>query len=346
MALPELSDRAQQLLKALTERYIIEGQPVGSRTLARDAGLKLSPATIRNVMADLEDLGLVRSPHTSAGRIPTVQGYRMFVDTLLTVQPLESQVVEVMKSSLVSDTLSGQLVGSASELLSDVTRMAGIVSLPKREHAALRRVEFLPLSKRKVLAILVISNKEVQNSIIDTERDYSASELQQASNYLNEQFAGKELNDVRAKIVAELREARESLNAMMQAAMEMADQVLGTAEQGDDYVLAGQTNLLDFEEFCNASTMRHLFEAFNEKSHILKLLDQCVHSEGVQIFIGEESGYEMLDECSVVTAPYTVDGEVLGVLGVIGPTRMAYERVIPIVDATARILSAALNSRK
>lgn len=346
MSVPEISERAQQLLKALTERYIREGQPVGSRTLARDAGLSLSPATIRNVMADLEELGLVSSPHTSAGRMPTVQGYRMFVDTLLTVQPLETQIVEEMKSTLDTDTLTEKLMGSASELLSDVTRMAGIVSLPRRQHAALQRVEFLPLSERKVLAILVISNKEVQNSIIDTERDYSASELQQVSSYLNEQFAGRELSEVRARLLAELRETRESLDRMMQSALEMADQVLGSAEQGDDYVLAGQTNLLDFEELSNAETMRHLFEAFNEKSHILKLLDQSVQSEGVQIFIGEESGYKMLDECSVVTAPYAVDGQVLGVLGVIGPTRMAYERVIPIVDATARILGAALNPGK
>jgi heat-inducible transcriptional repressor len=345
VALTDLSDRAQQLLKALTERYIREGQPVGSRTLARDAGMQLSPATIRNVMADLEDLGLVSSPHTSAGRIPTVQGYRMFVDTLLTVEPLESQVMEVMRTSLGGEAGSEKLVGSASALLSDVTRMAAIVSLPKREHASLQRVEFLPLSQRKVLAILVINNKEVQNSIIDTERDYSASELQQVSNYLNEQFAGQELSTVRAKLVEELRETRESLNNIMQTALEMADEVLGSAEQGPDYVMMGQTNLLGFDELCNASTMRQLFEAFNEKSHILKLLDQCIQGQGVQIFIGEESGYEMLDECSVVTAPYTVEGEVLGVLGVIGPTRMAYERVIPIVDATARILSAALKPK-
>lgn len=343
--LSELSDRAQLLLKALTERYIREGQPVGSRTLARDAGLKLSPATIRNVMADLEELGLVQSPHTSAGRVPTVQGYRLFVDTLLTVQPLDATVVEAMKSSLEARIETDKLVGSASSLLSDVTRMAGIVTLPRREHASLQRVEFIPLSQRKVLAILVISNKEVQNCILDTERDYTATELQQVSNYLNQQFAGKELSAVRVQLVEELRETRESLDRMMKTALQMADRVLGTAEEGDDYVLAGQTNLLDFEELCNVATMRQLFEAFNEKSHILKLLDQCVQSQGVQIFIGEESGYKLLDECSLVTAPYSVDGEVLGVLGVIGPTRMAYERVIPIVDATARILSAALNPR-
>ena len=344
-AIPELSDRAQHLLKILTERYIREGQPVGSRTLARDTGLKLSPATIRNVMADLEDLGLVESPHTSAGRVPTVAGYRMFVDSLLTVRPLDLDEVERLKSSLEIEAESRELVESASGLLSDITRLAGVVTLPRREHAALQRVEFLPLSGRKVLAILVVNEQEVQNCIIETERLCSPAELQQASNYLNEQFAGKELATVRARLVRELRETRDHLDRMMGTALDMADRVLGSAEEGGDYVLAGQANLLEFDELCSVSTLRQLFEAFDEKRHILKLLDQCVHSEGVQIFIGEESGYRMLDECSVVTAPYSVEGEVVGVLGVIGPTRMAYERVIPIVDATARVLGAALNPR-
>jgi heat-inducible transcriptional repressor len=341
----ELNERAQYLLKALTERYIREGQPVGSRTLARDAGLKLSPATVRNVIADLEDLGLVRSPHTSAGRIPTVQGYRVFVDKLLSVQPLEQGLTDELRENFDIEGDSRNLVESASSLLSDVTRLAGVVTLPRDEHASLQRVEFLPLSNRKVLAILVISDTEVQNCILNTERDYSAAELQQYSSFLNEQFAGKELQSVRATLVAELRETRENLNRMMTTAMTMADKVLGEAEKGSDYVLAGQTNLMDCDELCNVTTLRQLFEAFDEKREMLGLLDQCVESEGVQIFIGEESGYQMLDECSLVTAPYSVDGRVLGVLGVIGPTRMAYERVIPIVDATARILSAALNPR-
>lgn len=344
-AIVDISERAQYLLKLLTERYIRDGQPVGSRTLAREAGLTLSPATIRNVMADLEELGLVQSPHTSAGRVPTVQGYRLFVDSLLTVQPLEEAVVEGLKLSLDVETDARELVHSASGLLSDVTRLAGIVTLPRREHASLERVEFLPLSGRKVLAILVINKREVRNCIFETDRDYTPSELQQASNYLSEQFAGKELNRVRAKLVAELREAREHLNRVMSTALEMADKVLGEAEQGADYVLAGQSRLLEFDELCNVVTLRQLFEAFDEKRQLLKLLDQCIHGEGVQIFIGEESGYRMLDECSLVTAPYSVDGEIVGVLGVIGPTRMAYERVIPIVDATARVLSAALKPR-
>jgi heat-inducible transcriptional repressor len=340
----ELTERAQYLLKALTERYIRDGMPVGSRVLARDSGLKLSPATIRNVIADLEELGLVRSPHTSAGRVPTASGYRVFVDTLLSVQPLENAEVDSLRKFLDKGGDTRELVEKASSLLSDVTRLAGIVTLPRRNHAALQRVEFLPLSEKKVLAVLVINDKEVRNSILHTVRTYSASELQEFSNFLNAQFAGKELSDVRKKLLSELRETRETLDRMMATALDMADQVLGTAEQGSDYVVAGQTNLMGFTEFCDISRLRQLFDAFSEKREILGLLDQCVENEGVQIFIGEESGYQMLDECSLVTAPYSVEGKVVGVLGVIGPTRMAYERVIPIVDATARILRAALNS--
>jgi heat-inducible transcriptional repressor len=341
----ELSERAQHLLKALTERYIREGQPVGSRTLARDAGLKLSPATIRNVIADLEELGLVSSPHTSAGRVPTALGYRLFVDTLLSVQPIEASLMEEMRHNLEDEDSSRDIVEKASSVLSDITRLAGVVTLPRQQHAALQRVEFLPLSERKVLAILVINDQEVRNSILETDRGYTHAELQQYSNFLNELFAGKELSAVRALLLRELRETREHLNRMMNTALQMADRVLGEAEQGSDYVLAGQTNLMDFEELTKINKLRKLFEAFNEKRQILSLLDQCIESEGVQIFIGEESGYQMLDECSLVTAPYSVNGQVLGVLGVIGPTRMAYERVIPIVDATARILSAALNPK-
>jgi heat-inducible transcriptional repressor len=343
--IPELNERAQRLLKALTERYIREGHPVGSRTLSRDSGLKLSPATIRNVMADLEELGLVRSPHTSAGRVPTVQGYRLFVDTLLMVRPLDRRLVETMASSLEADASADKLVEVASSLLSEVSRLAGIVTLPKREHASLRRVEFVPLSGRRVLAILVISDKEVQNSVIHTDRDYSHAELQQVSNYLNAEFAGKEITEVRARLVEELRDTRETLDRLMKTALDMADKVLSNAESGAGYVLAGQSRLLDIDAFADIGHLRQLFEAFDEKSQILKLLDQCLQSQGVQIFIGEESGFQMLDECSLVTAPYSVDGQVVGVLGVIGPTRMAYERVIPIVDATARILGAALNPK-
>ncbi|NNG11700.1 MAG: heat-inducible transcriptional repressor HrcA [Halobacteria archaeon] len=341
---PDISERAQHMLRVLIDRFIREGQPVGSRTLAREAGLELSPATIRNVMSDLEELGFIRAPHTSAGRVPTVQGYRFFVDTLLKVQPLDVSSVERMRLEFEFERSPKDLIESASELLSGITHLAGVVTLPKHEHALFRRVEFLPLSEKRVLAILVTSEGEVQNRMITTDRQCSASELQQASNYLNELFAGKDLAAVRSTLLDEMQEARSTMNRIMVTAIQMADQVL-EEEQSEDYIMAGQTNLMEFRELCDIETLRNLFDAFNQKREILHLLDQCVHGDGIQIFIGDESGYQTLDECSMVTAPYQVGGEVVGVLGVIGPTRMAYERVIPIVDATARLLGAALNQK-
>ena len=341
----DLSERAQLMLRALIDRYVLDGQPVGSRTLAREAGLDLSPATVRNVMSDLEALGFVCSPHTSAGRVPTVQGYRFFVDTLLKVQPLDERAVNSMRLELSLDQTPKELVASATGLLSGITQLAGVVTLPRQEHALFKRVEFLGLTGKRVLAILVTGEDEVQNRILSTEKQHSASELQQASNYLNELFAGKDLAAVRATLLHEMQETRTHMNSMMVTAMHMADQVL-EKNQDEDYVMSGQTNLMEFQELCDIEKLRKLFDAFNTKRDMLHLLDQCVHSEGIQIFIGDESGYRMLDECSLVTAPYTVDGEVLGVLGVIGPTRMAYDRVIPIVDATARLLGAALNQKE
>ena len=341
----DLSERAQLMLRALIDRYVRDGQPVGSRTLAREAGLDLSPATVRNVMSDLEALGFVCSPHTSAGRVPTVQGYRFFVDTLLKVQPLDSRAIQSMRLELSLEQTPKDLVESASGLLSGITRMTGVVTLPRQEHALFKRVEFLRLSGTQVLAILVTGEDEVQNRILTTEKEHSPAELQQASNYLNELFAGKDLAEVRAALLHEMKETRTNMNSMMVTAMHMADQVL-EKNQSDDFVMAGQTNLMDFQELCDLDKLRKLFDAFNTKRDMLHLLDQCIHSDGIQIFIGDESGYRMLDECSMVTAPYSVDGQVLGVLGVIGPTRMAYDRVIPIVDATARLLGAALNQKE
>ena len=343
-----LNERAQHLLRVLIQRYIREGEPIGSRTLARDAAMDLSPATIRNVMADLEDLGFVRAPHTSAGRMPTVQGYRFFVDSLLTVQPLDGRDVQRLRKELNLDLERKDLVDRASNLLSGITRMAGVVMLPKRKQAALRRIDFLPLSDNRVLVILVINERDVQNRIIHVDRSYSPSELETAANYLNAQFAGKDIEAVRAQIIADMQQTRADMDRLMKTAIDMAQQVFTDDGLGkdEDVVVAGQTNLLEFRELCEVDKLRHLFEAFNQKREILHLLDQCVNAEGVQIFIGEESGYTALDECSVVTAPYTVDGRVVGVLGVIGPTRMAYDRVIPIVDTTARLLGAALNPRE
>jgi heat-inducible transcriptional repressor len=343
-----LNERAQQLLKLLVEHYIRDGQPVGSRTLSRDLGMHLSAATIRNVMADLEELGFVTSPHTSAGRVPTNKGYRFFVDTLLKFQPLEHEKVAVIQSRLGEHADDPKaLVAAASQLLSSVTMLAGVVTLPRQTHAALSQIEFVPLSDNRVLAILVVNGREVQNRILQLDRYYSADELRRASNYLNQEFGGKELSAVREHLVTQLKETREHLNQMMLDAIRLAQAVVNAPVSGGrmEYVIAGETNLMGFAELSNVEKLRRLFEAFTQQRDILHLLDQSLKAEGVQIFIGQESGYTILDDCSIVTAPYTQDQEVVGVLGVIGPTRMAYERVIPIVDVTAKLLGSALNLR-
>lgn len=344
---PALNERTQYLLRTLVERYIRDGQPVGSRTLARDAGLELSPATIRNVMADLEDLGYLRAPHTSAGRVPTARGYRFFIDALLHLKPLGDQEIAILRQRIDRPARDGaDLARSVSDLLSGLTQLAGVVMLPRRKVITLRQVEFLPLSENRVLVILVLNAQEVQNRIIQTRRVYSAAELQQAANYLNEQFTGRDIQQVREILLWDLRETRDHMDRLMQAVVDMAEQTFETETVGEDYVVAGQTRLMQYAELSNLDKLRQLFEIFNQKDDLLHLFDQCLRAEGVQIFIGEESGFEALENCSVVTAPYTVEGQTLGVLGVIGPTRMAYDRVIPVVDVTARLLAAALNARE
>lgn len=343
-----INSRAQQLLKTLVECYIRDGQPVGSRTLARSSQLELSPATVRNVMADLEEMGYIHAPHTSAGRIPTVQGYRLFVDSLLTVKQLKRRELLALESNLSTGSDPDRVLSQASALLSEFTSMAGVVRLPKHKTRALRQIEFLSLSNKRVLAILIFNEQEVQNRVLQTKRNYSESELQQAANYLNEAFAGKDLKAVRHALLNEMQSDKEHLDRLMDSAIEMASQAFAEEgeEEDDEFVLAGQTNLMTYAEMANMDRLRQLFEAFGQKRDILHLLDQCMSAEGIQIFIGEESGHEVLEGCSVVTAPYKVEDSVVGVLGVIGPTRMAYDRVIPIVDVTAQILSAALNTQQ
>jgi len=338
-----ISERAQRLLKTLVEHYICEGRPVGSRSLAREAGLDLSAATVRNVMADLEDLGLVSSPHTSAGRIPTAKGYRLFVDSLMTLEPLPTGEVQRLREKLDPDQTIQDLLGTASALLSGVTHLAGLVMWPRRRRVLLRQVEFLPLSDNRVLAILVLNEREVRSSVIHTAKPYSQAELQEASNYLNHAYANQDLYAVRAGLLHEIREASEGMDRVATAALDMGGKVFEAADAGDDYIMAGEINLLEFAHQASMDNLRQLFEAFNRKRDILHLLDACLNAGSVHIFIGEESGYHVLDEYSVVTSPYSVSGQVLGVLGVIGPTRMAYERIVPIVDATARLLGEALN---
>ena len=341
----ELNDRSLYLLKNLVERYIVDGQPVGSRALAKDCDLNLSPATIRNVMADLEDLGLVRSPHTSAGRVPTVSGYRLFVDSLLTVKPLKKQELTRLQQTLENFENTEDGVEVASRLLSDFTKMAGVVMLPRRELVNLRHIEFLKLSHSRVLVIFVTNEQQVHNKIIHTAREFSAAELQQAGNYLNAIYAGRSLAAVREDVLQELRADQERMNQAMLDAVAMAQLAFRQDEAEEDYVLSGETNLMGFSELSDMQRLRQLFEAFSQKRAIIHLLDKCLEADGVQIFIGEESGYHAFDHCSLVTSTYCIDDQVLGVLGVIGPTRMAYEKIIPFVDATAKLLGAALNQK-
>ena len=338
-----MNERAQHFLKVLIERYIRDGQPVGSRTLARDAGMDLSPATVRNVMSDLEELGFVASPHTSAGRIPTVPGYRMFVDSLISLKPPEALELSRLRDRLGGDYDPQGAVESASRLLSDLTHLAGVVMVPRHDRIVVRQIEFVPLSSTRVLTILVTSQGEILNRIIETSRRFSRSELEQASNLINANYAGKDLEAMRRELVAEMERTRQDLDSIMVQALEMAENALSDDEE--DFVVAGQTNLMDFDELAQMDRLRQLFDAFTEKQEILHLLDRCLRGDGVQIFIGEESGYDTLETCSVVTAPYRINDQVVGVLGVIGPTRMRYDRVIPIVDVTAKLLGAALKSR-
>ena len=304
------------------------------------------PATIRNVMADLEDMGLLHSPHTSAGRVPTVKGYRLFVDSLLRVDQLGEAEMERIARELESGQDLKMLMERVSSTLSNITRLAGVVMLPKPGQHALRHIEFLSLSDNRVLVIMVVNDQEIQNRIIRTGRVYTASELQRASNYLNDLYGGKDLQSVRRALLRELNRMKDDVNDVMQSAIEMAQQAFDDdSKEKADYILSGQTNLMNVAELCDVEKLKKLFESFNQKRDILHLLEQAIQASGVQIFIGEESGYEVLDNCSVVTSPYEVDGEILGVLGVIGPTRMDYERVIPIVDITAKMLGSALNSR-
>ena len=337
-----ISDRASVLLKALVERHIRDGQPVGSRTLMEEAGLPVSAATIRNVMSDLEERGYLVSPHTSAGRIPTAMGYRLFVDSLLQVQPLEQEAVTVLRSELNPDKSATELVQSASSLLANITAQAGLVTVPRQEANLLRQVEFLPLSGDRVLVILVVNEREVQNRIIHTQRAFSEEELRDAAHMINERFAGRPLPEVQEQILREMRDARSQIDAYLEASLDLASQALDQEEDGEDYLVTGESRLLGNATAEEMLKLRELFDAFERKKDVLHLLERCSRATGIQVFIGEEAGYEVFDDYSVITAPYSDGARTLGVLGVIGPTRMAYERVIPIVDVTARMLSQAL----
>ncbi len=342
-----IDERAQRLLKMLVEHYLAQGTPIASKALASQRGMDVSSATVRSIMAELEARGLVASPHTSAGKIPTNLGLRFFVDSLLSVQPLGRGALQLLREELNPDYAPSRLVEQASNLLAEITRMAGVVTLPRTEQIQLRQVEFLPLTASRVLVILVVNEREVQNRVIHTDREYSESELVAAANYINREFAGTSLMSIREALLASMQKDKAEVDQLMQMALDMAAKAFGVqdtdaaSEAAHGYVVAGETNLISTPS--DSEAMRKLFDAFSRKRDILHLLDRCLDSAGIQLFIGDESGYEVLDDYSVVTAPYRVNGRVAGVLGVIGPTRMAYQKVIPIVDVTARLLGAALH---
>ncbi len=341
-----LDDRARTLLKTLVERYIADGTPVGSRTLSRTSGLDLSPATIRNVMADLEEMGLIASPHTSAGRVPTARGYRLFVDTMLSARPRDLDQVPADMAAA-----SGQLhpdqpqrvIAQAASLLSSLSSFVGVVTAP-RKAGVFHHIEFLRLGEKRVLVILVAPDGDVQNRVIFTARDYNQAELLEATNYLNAHYAGLSIEGVRERLKSEIDILRGEIAALMQAAVQAGSDVL--AEATDNVVVSGERNLLTVQDFGNdMSSLRRLFDVFEHKTELMRLLDVSSRAEGVRIYIGSESRVVPFEELSVVTAPYEVDGRIVGTLGVIGPTRMAYDRMIQIVDITSRLVGNALSAK-
>ena len=344
----EFTEREQHILKLLVDHYIEQGTPVGSRTLSKMPGIDISAASVRNVMGDLEHMGLLKSPHTSAGRIPTSAAFRVFVDNLLEVEPPDDSTVDHIRG-LLDPSLDDQgLLSVASNYLSGFTKMAGMVTVPRREEKPLQQVEFLPLSDRRVLVILIISDTEVQNRIIHVERDYSKDELSEFARELNEEYLGEPLIEVRDKLRKDLERTRVNMSQSMQRMIDVAGQVFGPEDSDDEQesmMLAGETNLMNHAELGDVSKLRDLFDAFAQKRDIFHLLERSVSADGVQIFIGRESGYDALGACSVVTAPYEINGKLLGVLGVVGPKRMSYAQVIPVVDVTSKLLSAALKLR-
>lgn len=333
-----LDDRAKLLLKALVERYIADGQPVGSRTLSKASGLELSPATIRNVMSDLEELGLIASPHTSAGRVPTARGYRLFVDTMLTAQH------EQLSAPTLAPEQPQKVIANAAQLLSNLSSFVGVVMAPRRS-SVFRHIEFLRLSDRRLLVIIVSPDGDVQNRVIFTETDYSQPQLIEAANYLNAHYAGLAMEHVRERIQQEVEQLRGEIAALMQAAVKVSSEVLTQAQ--DEVVISGERNLLAVSDFSSdMSHLRRAFELFEQKAQLMRLLDISSKAEGVRIYIGGESQIVPFEELSVVSAPYEVDGQVVGTLGVIGPTRMPYNRMIQIVDITSRLVSNALSHHK
>lgn len=341
----ELDERAQILLKYLIQSYTRDGQPVGSKSLAQLSGIDVSSATIRNIMAKLEDMGLVNSPHTSAGRIPTQAGYRFFIDSLLEVRDLGKSAEQSLSRAFTADKTSTDLIQTASSMLSQMTQLTGLISVSKPKHMEIRHIEFMKLSERRILVIMVVNSDQVHNKIIQVDRDYSDLELTQLAKQLGQYLIGSDFAPAREKLIKELRQHKDQVNSILDSVL----QVMGAVceqDETEDLLMAGESNLLQFTELADIGKLREIFDIFNRKRDLLHILEGCTEAQGVQIFLGSESGYSILNDLSLIGAPYTVNNEVVGVLGVIGPTRIAYEKIIPTVDLTARLLTSALNSQK
>jgi heat-inducible transcriptional repressor len=337
-----LDPRARRLLHTLIAQHIRDGEPVASRSLARQAGLEVSPATIRSIMADLEHVGLLAAPHTSAGRVPTAQAYRVFVDSLLEIEPLRESDINRLREQMAPGVSTQSLLAQASEVLSAMSQYVGVVTVPQRNTAAFKHIDFLPLDDNRILVIMVFPDNEVQNRIVQMPRAFSAQDLEQTANYLNRHFSGLGFAQIRARLICEMQQAKSELDQLMNTALDISQLLLQQDNKPDDLLLSGQTRLMGAQGMSDMDRLRSLFDAFSQKREILGLLDTCANAQGIRVFIGEESGLAPLQSCTVITAPYTSAGQVLGVLGVIGPTRMPYERVIPIVKATADLLGNAL----
>ncbi len=341
----DLDERAQTLLRYLIQSYTSDGQPVGSKSLAQHSGLDVSSATIRNIMARLEDMGLVDSPHTSAGRIPTQAGYRLFIDSLLEVRDLGKSAQRLMNEAFSEDKTSTDLIQTASNMISQVTHLTGLISVSKQAHVKVRHIEFMKLSDRRILVILVVNADQVHNKVIQTDREYSDLELTEIERLLSHYLIGNDFKQAKNQLLAEIRQHRDDVNRITESVLEVMGAVCGETDE-DALLMSGESNLLQFAELSDIKTLRELFEIFNQKRDLLHILDGCSEAKGVEIFIGSESGYSVLSDCAVIGAPYSVNNEVIGVVGVIGPTRIAYEKVIPAVDLTARLLTSALNTSK
>jgi heat-inducible transcriptional repressor len=341
-----MDERALSLLRTLVERYIADGQPIGSRTLSRASGLELSPATIRNVMADLEELGLIASPHTSAGRVPTARGYRLFVDMMMTTRPLEKAPLSAELASVREQLQPDQpqrVITQAAQLLSNLSHFVGVITAPRRP-GVVRHIEFLRLGERRVLLILVTTDADVQNRMIITTRDYTESELVEATNYVNAHYAGLDIEGMRDRLRSEIVALRDEIAQLMQAAVQAGSEAIS---EGEQVVVSGERNLLGVQDFSqDMGSLRKLFDVFEKKTDLMRLLEVSSRAEGVRIYIGGESGVVPFEELSVVSAPYEVDGRIVGTLGVIGPTRMAYDRMVQIVDITSRLVGNALSHKQ